>query len=405
MNEFPSGPGEPTKVDTAASAACIRSGAFALLLSAALLLLVPYWREQSRYTALGEYLMGRVNLASAIEALDDDPIWQTYKISNEATESMPIAQLPGLQVNIAATDAAKTRPQPTPAPPSENHKKASAARLRTAAPAPPKTLSATVAVTIGIPEAPRIVDSLIKLNDSEILTRTRQVSNFFNFSLVRWLNKRGALVYRNVLASKCTTKELELPHEGEKPAEFVPVLTEEALLRCLTVHDVRELAQFEYPTISNPMELGGRIGPVIEIAPGSLPRGSLGPFSATLAAQVLLFFVVVYFGAFAREAVASPAFPARGTVFGAFSRSRWTLLALFLALWAPLCTSIVVAATSRKWIFVVSVLFIGWAVLSVYLVLERKSYFGVLNPVFLLHHGKRPIQNAAGGTESHRLNQ
>ena len=169
-----------------------------------------------------------------------------------------------------------------------------------------------MAVTIGIPEAPRIVDSLIKLNDSEILTRTRQVSNFFNFSLVRWLNKRGALVYRNVLASKCTTKELELPHEGEKPAEFVPVLTEEALLRCLTVHDVRELAQFEYPTISNPMELGGRIGPVIEIAPGSLPRGSLGPFSATLAAQVLLFFVVVYFGAFAREAVASPAFSSTG---------------------------------------------------------------------------------------------
>src|SRR5580658_2656599 len=107
--------------------------------------------------------------------------------------------------------------------------------------------------------------------------------------------------------------------KGEKTADFVPVLTEEALLRCLTVHDVRELAHFEYPTISNPMELGGRIGPVIEMAPGSLPRGSLRPYFATLAAQVLLFFVVVYFGAFAREAVASAAFPVPGRSSALFS--------------------------------------------------------------------------------------
>jgi hypothetical protein len=66
------------------------------------LLLVPYWKEQPRYTALAQYLADRVNLASAIESLDDDPIWQKYKNSDETADSMPIAQLLGLQVNIAA---------------------------------------------------------------------------------------------------------------------------------------------------------------------------------------------------------------------------------------------------------------------------------------------------------------
>jgi len=388
--------GEPTRVDVAASAACVRSGAFALLLSIGNLLLVPYWREQPMYTALAAYLTGRVNLASAVESLDDDPIWQKYKTSHETADSTTIQQLLGLQVNIAAAESSKTTPQLKPAAPSKNHAKASVGGL---VPASPTGMS--VAITIALPEAPRIAESLNSLNDSEVLARTRQVSNFFNFSLIRWLNKRGAFAYQNALTSNCTKKELELPHKGGKPAEFVPVFTQEALLNCLTVHDVRELARFEYPTISNPMELGGHIGPVIEVAPGSLPRGSLRPYVATLAVQVLLFFVVVYFGAFAREAVASAVFPVPGTIFGAFSRSPWTLLVLLLAILAPLCTSIVVAVAARKWTLWASVLFIGWAILSVCFVLTRRSYFGALNPMFLIR-GKRPAKNAASG-RGHRL--
>jgi hypothetical protein len=220
MNGSLGNSGEPTKVDAAASAACIRSGAFALLLSIANLLLVPYWREQPMYTALGEYLTGRVNLASAIQSLDDDPIWQKYKTSNEIADSMPIAQLADLQVNIAATGPAKTVPQSKPAVRPKNHNKASVGGTGPTAPSAPSGFS--VAITVGVPEAPLIVASLDKLNDSDVLTRTRQVSNFFNFSLMRWLNKRGALTYQNALASNCTKKELELPHEGGKNSRLRP---------------------------------------------------------------------------------------------------------------------------------------------------------------------------------------
>jgi len=63
---------------------------------------------------------------------------------------------------------------------------------------------------------------------------------------------------------------------------------------------------------------------------------------------VLLAFVLVYFGAFAREAVSSPNFPTPGTLFSAFSGSRWSLLVLLLALWGPFAASVAVAIASRQ---------------------------------------------------------
>jgi hypothetical protein len=288
---------------------------------------------------------------------------------------MPIGQFRDLQVNVLATSLPETKPQPTPTAHSKNQPKAGVAALR---PAPPSLIQATPFDIRGIPEAPRILESLTKLNDSDTLTRTRQVSNFFDSSVVRWVNKRNVLAFNNVLASRCTRNELEITHKGKRESEFVPALTEEALLSCLTVNDVRELAHFEQPQSSNHIELGGRIMPLIDLAPGSLPRGTFEPYTATFAAQALLFFVVVYFGAFCREAVASPAFPVRGTLFGAFSKSRLTLLVLFVALLIPLGTSVAVAASARKWTFGVCVPFIAWAVLSVYAVLQRKSYFRAL---------------------------
>jgi hypothetical protein len=167
---------------------------------------------------------------------------------------------------------------------------------------------------------------------------------------------------------------LEIPHKAQKSDNFIPTLDREALLRCMTLRDVRELAQFELPTISNPAQLGGRIKREIEITPGSLPRG---PYMASVVVPVLLFFVMMYFGAFAREAVSSATFPAQGTLFSAFSRSRWTLIVFFLALWSPLIASLGVAAASRKWTLVACSLSICYAVLSAHLVLHRKSFWSL----------------------------
>jgi len=102
-------------------------------------------------------------------------------------------------------------------------------------------------------------------------------------------------------------------------------------------------------------------------------------FLGTIFAEALLFFLLVYFGAFAREAISSPAFPAPGTLFSAFSKSDRTLLVLLLALWSPFVASMFVAIASRKLVLVFcSVLILG-AVISAHRVLQRRSYFGALN--------------------------
>src|SRR5260221_4420062 len=84
---------EPTSVDTAASAACTRSGAFALLLTVTLSLLIPYWMQRRNEVALGNYISYRANLANQIETLDENPVWKTYKDSNKNAELMSMAEL------------------------------------------------------------------------------------------------------------------------------------------------------------------------------------------------------------------------------------------------------------------------------------------------------------------------
>jgi hypothetical protein len=314
------------------------------------------------------YLSFRLNLALGIDALDDDPAWQNFKASNAAVDSLSIARLPTRVRVISGVSANIDNAQPKhPAAPKIGLK-------RGGVPAAP-TISVTT--ELEIPEIPRIVEFLTKLNESNLLTESRGHSNFYEFSIVRWVSRRNQLLYRNAFASGCATRELEIPHtKDQETGQFVPAIDRDVLLGCLTLRDVRELVRFEQPTLTNPTQIGGRVEREIEIAPGSLPRDLA---TASVVAQVLLFFVIMYFGAFAREAISSEGFPAQGTLFSAFSRSRWTLLVLLLALWTPFIASLAVMVASGKlWLGVCSTLILC-AVCSVHGVFQRKSYFVALN--------------------------
>jgi hypothetical protein len=210
-------------------------------------------------------------------------------------------------------------------------------------------------------------------------------SNYFDFSIVRWGNKRNVLMYRNAVRHSCTVPQLEvptLPAGAPKPEFFVPLLDRDALLKCLTLQDARELATFELPTFGNPLQLDDRIvSKQVDLKPGSLP-GDLYP--ASVVVQIFLFFVIVYFGAFAREAASSAEFPAAGTLFGAFSRSRGTLLFMLLALWTPLLSSVAMSVVSRKGLLIICNTPILFVILSLHLVFQRKAYFDSLRPRVLL---------------------
>jgi hypothetical protein len=185
-------------------------------------------------------------------------------------------------------------------------------------------------------------------------------------------------------ATNCFTKQYwEIRDNEQKSGHFVPTLDKDALLNCLTLRDVRELAQFELPTFSNPIQSEGRIQREVDISPSSLMPRDL--YIASVLAQLLLFFVIVHFGAFAREAVSSAGFPVQGTLFSAFSGSRGTLLVFLLAVWSPLFVSVAVAVTARKWSLVPYSVLIGCAILFAHLGLQHKSYFRALNPRLIIN--------------------
>ena len=371
---------EPTKVDTAASESCTRSGVFALLLTVTLSLLVPYWVERRNEDALGKYISDRVNLANQIERLDEDLLWKEYKASNKAAESMSIAEL--MKVSV---EGPKSVPEVGAQTKASSTTKAGVQRFD---PSRPTTPRPPTGLTVSSPPAKLevllpIVDLLNQLNDPELLNRVRKVSsNSFEFSIIRWATKRGNLMYENMVRTMPTNNCFsgwywEIPYKEQKVKDFVPALDKDALLNCLTLRDVRELAQFELPTFSNPIQLKGSIHREVDVNPSSLMPRDL--YTASVLLQLLLFFVIVHFAAFAREAVSSAKFPVQGTLFSAFYGSRGTLLVFLFALWSPLCASLTVVVASRSWSLIPYSVLIGCAVSFTYLVLQRKSFFGALN--------------------------
>jgi len=365
---------EPTKIEIAASDACTRSGAFALLLTATLFLLIPFWAQRRDDLALTGYLTYRFQLVSNLELLDENPIWMTYKSSHNAAESMSVSELLREKVDVQTGVV-----QATQLPRGALKKKAEGYK---GLPSPPTGLR--VSIQSDNPRLDVIISpiaaELSTLNDSALLTRSRQVSNYFTFSIGRWAHKRAHLMYENALALRCKTAEIEIAAKPPTPDNFVPPVNRDALLDCLSLQNVRELANFELPTFAPPMQLqANRVQRDIEISPNILPRDL---FLATVVGQLLLFFVIMHFGAFGREAVASETFPTQGTLFGAFSRSRWSLLILFLAIWSPVFASlgVTIAATPHRWPLLLCNLLIGCAVLFAYSAFHHKAYFGALHP-------------------------
>jgi len=171
--------GEPNEVDKAASAACIRSGAFALLLSVVLFLLIPYWKNESNYVALRKYVTDRLNLADALDTLDDSVLWQKYKESHESTESMSLTQLQAAraELSIQGTAAPATATTPERSPHARDASKPRRALLK-GPPEPPTNVSVKAVEEMEIGELSQIAQHLKSLNDSDTLTRTRRVPNF-----------------------------------------------------------------------------------------------------------------------------------------------------------------------------------------------------------------------------------
>jgi hypothetical protein len=383
-----------SKVDISASEACTRSGVFALLMSVLCFLLTPYWQSRENEVSLKKYVAYRWDLVTTAETIAETPTWRIYKASHPSAESISIAQLLDVKIEPSPIEAKAPKAEPKlpnkrrneshPQPATEKGQEPVTVPGR---PNPPKDVRITVAPTDlsvsmlrPIDYMARIAELLSLLNDSDVLSRSRRVSRFFDVSIVRWASKRSNLMYGNAFSGLCIPKmELEILDQSKKSSyadTYVPKLDDQLVRSCLAFEDVQDLAHFELPSLTNPTPLGSRDWTQIELSPGALPRD---PYMATVVVEILLFFALIHFGAYAREAVLSPTFPAAGTLFSAFSRPPLTLLVLLFALWCPLLASLGVAATSREWPLWICSGLILYSVLSIHLVLQEKSYFSSLS--------------------------
>ena len=360
--------------EATSSSVCARSGSFALLLTVVLGLLAAPWSQRESEKSFSRYTGLRMDLSLQIQGLDDDPYWEMLMVSNKAADMIPLKQLLVTRVPLvlgsssASSDSHNAQPR---------RSKPSKSIANGGVPSPPTSLTITDYLLIA--EVPRIVDSLKGLNNSTLLTESRLYSNYYNLSIARWDQKLIYLMFRNVVNHRCSpTKPLEVSFKGKPSGPFVPELDHDVLLECLTIQDVRQLAEFQQPVVSNPDQVGAQIERQVDVTLGSLPRNLV---AATVAVHIFLCFVIVYFAVFAGDAVASPSFPAAGTLFGVFSRSRLTLGILFLAIWSPLVASVAVIISSHQpWIGVFSVL-VFLALLYVHRMLGGKLYFSRLRSV------------------------
>jgi len=335
--------------------------------------LIPYWLDRPRQIALAHYVTYRENLVGRISWLDTDDGWQRFLSTHnrDSVESMSLNALS--KVVVAAQSPPITQPiHPTesvqPQPPVQSN--------RPGVPNPPTDLRISFVEPISTINS--IIDLLDKLNDPKTLTDSMRESNYFANSIMRWGDKRNVLMAHNLYQRSCSNLPFVMPTlapGAALPDYYVPLLNRDAMLDCLTLADVRELSAFEMPTFPNPFQGDARIQKDLDIRPGALPADL---FTASLCVQFLLAFALLYFSVFAREAVLSDNFPANGTMFGAFSRSRGTLLSMLLTLFAPLVASTVMSfASQRVWLVLVNVPILG-AELFAYRVLQMKSYFSAL---------------------------
>jgi len=224
-----------------------------------------------------------------------------------------------------------------------------------------------------LPSILDIADVLEKLDDADLLTKSRNASAFYNISIYRWALKRNNLFSEGVNARtgaiNTEYSSVELASPGE--ANYVPPIDKDALVRTLTLAEVRQLASYELPVVRDSTTFDEGAERHLDLGLPTMPRGL---YPATVCAEALLLFVVLYFMAFTVEANSTVNFPTPGTVFSALGRSRVTLAALIVAILTPAGACIAVAIVAERGVLIWLAGFVCLASLATLIVLSRKGY-------------------------------
>jgi hypothetical protein len=327
-----------------------------LLLSLALVSIIPYWTERREQAALQTYIELRLSLALAIDDLDGNAFWQEYKNQHPGVESLPLKELANIIVPVARAGS----------PPVKLPSNTSAGTPKSpTTPVGPPTPPTGVTLNAPLYEADFIGDVLKELNDKKLLENAEKASAFYTISISRWLVKR-----HNVLRRANPRGQVISGQAIDQSEPFLYEVDVDSLLNC-NLNDIHELAYYELPKIEEDVKIARRSQDV-ELKPGTV---SADVYLVTVSAEALLLFAAVYFYAFLREGLVSPEFPARGTLFGAFSRSRGTLIVFVIALFVPVIACGAVALASKERPLIAGPCLVAMPILGILIALQRRSYF------------------------------
>ena len=332
-------------LDRTCSAACIKSGITALVFSAFALSLLHPLTQLEGLQALRKYTSSRLALQTALDFLDSDACWKLLR-TEPGLEKRPLVHLEKrtclttsdgkliTDTEVAAQAKAREarereakarhRPAPSSVAPS-----APGASGTPAAPGPPAAPAAPTDLMVGMGSLAidEIRKPLVALGERETLAGATSIFPFrFGWNIYWW--QRRALDL-----SRQTTPDGKIDEANYNFDQN------------LSFNDAKALATFQ------PLDAGSVEQAILEETRITLPnaRASLTLGFSTNLIEFGILLSVLYFWIYQQEARAQSAFPARGTLFGAFSRSRTSLVVLYLLVSTPaLCASLLAYHSPRS---------------------------------------------------------
>jgi hypothetical protein len=297
-----------SELDNRCSEACVRAGPTALLFSAlAISLLQPLARQKS-FDALGGYILSRLLLKDALDALETDECWQNLNRRESEVSKWTIARLTDYYC-MSEPKEPETNPQIAPPPLNPEVPDAPKEQETNAQIAPPS------AARIGAPldSAVTIANQLTALGSGDLLTYARRATNQYDFKIYRWTVLRHRLLRQNGWVPGPAS------NRGKSSGDSTPSYSREELLQHLTLENVRVLASEELPNISEiATPLRGEEKPS-PLSPTALP---LTIIPASIFVNLVILFSLAYFWFFQHEARRSDTFLAPGTLFGVLNRTK-----------------------------------------------------------------------------------
>ena len=326
--------------DVRCSNACTRAGIALLLLSAVCLGMIEPLDKTRELSALITYTSARLVLHHELERLKDDVAWRGLMASpsgKQASTSWTLDKL--LDYTFLYSPPPATPPPERPKSPSIRiEPKPPKPGLKNAPPAVPSNLR--VGVQVPIEPLHNLVDALDHLGNGETLSLARRYSTLANVTILSWARLR----YRFLLdaIARQNPGAIVLPKKGDVGPAVVPSVSRDEQVRSFTYPQLVELANLGAPK-SGDLDALIKEQRSVTLPSVGVPIGLL-PSTTILGFAILVAFG--YFWLYYAEARCSPRFPAEGTLFGVFARTRTRRILFFWLTILPLTATAAIAVKS-----------------------------------------------------------